>query len=393
MALISRLHEGSLLQGLDPEEREVLRARLHESNLTIAKALTAPMLLFAVLLVWIDFKRWSAGLLGTSPLYVALALSHLVYGVGALIALALWGHRHLGRHLQDRALQVHIVVLTGGLLIMAALGILERGGLVMLAVALMVGNLIYQVPLKPRLAFNVLAFGGCGVLILTLPNESGDIATLVRATELVALTIVSTVVGSLHNRQRLASMLAEHRLRQLAMLDALTGVASRRRLDDVLRQELAAVPRGRSLSVVMLDVDRFKSVNDRFGHDTGDEVLRAVARVLQQAARLPDVIGRWGGEEFMVVCTDTPADGALVLAERLAQALRETSLPVVGRVTASFGVAQANAGESPRELVERADRALYQAKEAGRDRVVVASAGREAPGAWRRAAAAPAAQA
>lgn len=80
----------------------------------------------------------------------------------------------------------------------------------------------------------------------------------------------------------------------------------------------------------------------------------------------------------MVVCTDTPADGAAVLAERLAQSLRETGFAVVGRVTASFGVAQAVVGESPRDLVDRADRALYQAKQAGRDRVVVAEAPREA---------------
>jgi diguanylate cyclase (GGDEF)-like protein len=212
---------------------------------------------------------------------------------------------------------------------------------------------------------------------------------LLRSTELLTLVLVSAIVGGLHNRQRAASLLAEHRLTQMAMLDALTGVSSRRRLDHVLRQELAAAARGRNLSVVMLDVDRFKSVNDRFGHDAGDEVLRAVARVLQQGARLPDVIGRWGGEEFMVVCTDTPAEGAAVLAERLAQALRETALPVVGRVTASFGVAQAVAGDSERDLVDRADCALYQAKETGRDRVVVAPVERTgASDPWRRARAA-----
>jgi diguanylate cyclase (GGDEF)-like protein len=128
------------------------------------------------------------------------------------------------------------------------------------------------------------------------------------------------------------------------------------------------------LTVILLDVDRFKSVNDRFGHDVGDDVLRALARVLQQGARLTDVIGRWGGEEFMVVCTGTKAGEAALLAERLAQALRSTHVDVVGTVTASFGVAQARAGEMPRQLVERADRALYQAKHEGRDRVIVDSA-------------------
>lgn len=384
MTLLSKLHEGPLLAGLDHDETEVLRSRQHDSNATIAKALAVPMLVFAALLAWIDLKRAAAGLLDGSPLYLALAVSHLVYAIGVVPSLLMWVQHRMSRPWRSRVLMAHIVVLSGSLVMMAVLGIVERGGLVLLAVALLVGNLMYQVRLKPRLAFNLVAFIACGAAVLMTAQPGEDIAVLVRATEFIALMTVIAIVGGLHNRQRMASLLAEHRLTQLAMLDALTGVASRRRLDHVLRQELAAVARGRSLSVVMLDVDHFKSVNDRFGHDNGDEVLRGVARVLQQGARLPDVIGRWGGEEFLVVCTDTPADGAAVLAERLAQSLRETGFAVVGRVTASFGVAQAVVGDSPRDLVDRADRALYQAKQAGRDRVVVAEPPREAAALARR---------
>lgn len=379
------IHEGPLLAGLDKDEREVVESRQHDSNASIARVLGAPMLLFAVLLAWIDVKRAAAGLLDSSILYIALAFSHAVYALGVVLALLMWAEQRMSRPWRSRVLLAHIVVMSGGLVMMAVLGILERGGLVMLAVALLVGNLMFQVPLLQRLAFNAVAFVACGAALLLAVRPGEDIAVLVRASEFIALVTVIGIVGGLHNRQRLTSLLAEHRLTQLAMLDALTGVASRRRLDDVLRQELAAVARGRALSVVMLDVDRFKSVNDRFGHDAGDEVLRAVARVLQQGARLPDVIGRWGGEEFMVVCTDTPADGAVILANRLAQALRDTALPPVGRVTASFGVAQAVAGDSARELVERADQALYRAKQAGRDRVELAPLKAESASARRRA--------
>jgi len=371
MKLLSQLHEGSLLKEMDESEREVVLDRLHESNAVVARFLALPMLVFAGLLLWISLKRSEAGLLESSWVYTALAFSHAVYALGVLPSLALWAGDRLRKQQQRLALKVHICVMSGGLLLMAVLGILERGGLVLLAVALLVGNLMYQVPLKPRLAFNAVAFMACGFVVFLTARPEEHIPALVRSTEFIALVIVITVVGGLHNRQRLMSFLAEHRMTQIAMIDALTGVSSRRRLDTVLQTELAAVARGRDLAVILLDVDRFKSVNDRFGHDVGDDVLRALARVLQQGARLTDVIGRWGGEEFMVVCTGTKAGEAAQLAERLAQALRSTPVAVVGKVTASFGVAQAVPGEMPRQLVERADRALYQAKHAGRDRVIV----------------------
>ena len=374
MKLLSQLHEGSLLKEMDENEREVALDRLHESNAVVARFLALPMLVFAGLLLWISIKRSEAGLLEGAGVYTALAFSHAVYTLGVLPSLVLWAGDRLRKELQRLALRVHISVMSGGLLLMAVLGIIARGGLVLLAVALLVGNLMYQVPLKPRLAFNAVAFLACGFVMFLTARPDEDIAALVRSSEFIALVIVITVVGGLHNRQRLVSLLAEHRMTQIAMIDALTGVSSRRRLDSVLQTELAAVARGRDLTVILLDVDRFKSVNDRFGHDVGDDVLRALARVLQQGARLTDVIGRWGGEEFMVVCPGTKAGEAALLAERLAQALRTTHVDVVGTVTASFGVAQARAGEMPRQLVERADRALYQAKHEGRDRVIVDSA-------------------
>lgn len=373
MRLLSQLHEGPLLEGLNDDERVVVEERRHDSNAVIARFLALPMLLFSGLLVWIDLKRSAAGLMDGSALYVGLAVSHALYVLGVLPSLLLWAGERLSRRGQKWALEAHIAVMSSGLLMMAVLGIIERGGLVLLAVAMLVGNLMYQVPLRPRLAFNIVGFSGCGIAIWVTARPEEDITLLVRAAEFVALVITCAILGGLHNRQRLASLLAEHRMTQMAMLDALTGVSSRRHLDDVLSQQLAAVQRGHPLSVIMLDADRFKSVNDRFGHDVGDDVLRALARVLQQGTRLTDVIGRWGGEEFIVVCPDTRAPEAAMLAERLAQALRDTRLPVVGTVTASFGVAQAAPGEAAHQLVDRADRALYQAKAAGRDRVVQAA--------------------
>lgn len=367
---LGALHEGDLLQGLSADERQVLDLRAHDANVRMAWALAPLFLLFALVLVWLDIKRIDAGKFRQSSLYTWLAVGHVAYGLACLPVMLMGLRERLSRRLMVATMRVHIVAVMASFLALGFLGILERGSLALVAVAMLFGNLVYQVPSKLRAGFNVVALLSCGALLLDPMDD--EVGRLVRSAEALALVLASSIAGGLHHRQRIASLLAEHRLTQMAMLDTLTGVASRRRLEDAMRQQLAAVARGRHMSLVVLDLDYFKSINDRHGHDTGDEVLRAVARVLQKGARLVDVIGRWGGEEFMVVCTDTAVDGAAVLADRLAHALRETSFPVVDRVTASFGVAQAVTGDSERDLVDRADRALYKAKEAGRDRVVVA---------------------
>ncbi len=161
-------------------------------------------------------------------------------------------------------------------------------------------------------------------------------------------------------------------LEQLSILDRLTGLFNRLRLDEVLKAEQARHRRtGAELSVVLLDLDDFKSVNDTHGHPAGDAVLVSVAGLLKAASRQLDVVGRWGGEEFLIVCRDTDLNGAAVLAEKLRSQLAQHPLPppLTGHGTASFGVASLRDGEEIAQLLGRADAALYQAKRAGRNRV------------------------
>ena len=158
---------------------------------------------------------------------------------------------------------------------------------------------------------------------------------------------------------------------RMARSDALTGVANRRSLEEHLGSHLSAVGRGRPLTVIMIDIDHFKSVNDTYGHDVGDAVLKAVAQLLHDGVRPVDLVGRWGGEEFLVVCPDTPCDPGRLLAERLAASLRTKDIDRVGRKTASFGVAEARTGDTIDSLFVKADQALYAAKSGGRDRVCV----------------------
>lgn len=162
-----------------------------------------------------------------------------------------------------------------------------------------------------------------------------------------------------------------------AQVDGLTGLWNRAHFDARLRAELALASRtGAPVSVVLLDVDQFKAVNDRAGHPTGDAVLRAVAGAMQDWARLSDVVCRYGSDEFAVVAPNTPATGAVALGERLREkvaAVRVRHRTGEAAVTASVGVATASpAAADPAALVAAAGAALCRAKRAGRDRVEVA---------------------
>ncbi|QNB00899.1 MULTISPECIES: diguanylate cyclase [unclassified Massilia] len=166
------------------------------------------------------------------------------------------------------------------------------------------------------------------------------------------------------------------RIQELAMHDELTGVFNRRFLMETIRAEkLRADRTGEVFTVALLDVDHFKSVNDRFGHLAGDRVLQAIARTASGALRQTDYFGRYGGEEFALLLTSTDAASARVTAERVREAIAALSLADIApgfRVTVSIGIAEACPDESNEMTFKRADDALYRAKEAGRNRCVLA---------------------
>jgi two-component system, cell cycle response regulator len=165
-------------------------------------------------------------------------------------------------------------------------------------------------------------------------------------------------------------------LAKKAQIDGLTGLWNRRHFESRLLQEQSLARRtGWPLSCVMADVDHFKSVNDTYGHPFGDEALRRIAGSLTEIGRTEDIICRLGGEEFVVLCPNTPLAGAAKLAERCREAIHEITLKhdsEIVRLTCSFGVATDT--EDPQSMIDAADKALYQAKRQGRNRVVVAEA-------------------
>lgn len=162
---------------------------------------------------------------------------------------------------------------------------------------------------------------------------------------------------------------ANARLAEAAQTDGLTGLRNRRALQEGLVAGMDECERkGLPFSLILLDVDEFKSYNDRFGHPAGDEALRRVARLISDAARKEDVAARYGGEEFAILLPDTNALGAMAVAERLRKSL-EAAPWELRRITASFGLATVRNGGSPEQLVADADAALFRAKRAGRNLV------------------------
>lgn len=171
--------------------------------------------------------------------------------------------------------------------------------------------------------------------------------------------------------QKRALVQANERLQHLAVTDGLTGLWNHRRFHEELERRIVEQRlTGRPLSLMLVDVDHFKSFNDTFGHQTGDDLLRQFARILKEQSRGTDFPARYGGEEFAMILSGAKRDDAVETAERFREAIQNE--PWNSRaVTASFGIATLdNSIESPRELIERADQALYNAKSTGRNRVV-----------------------
>ena len=175
----------------------------------------------------------------------------------------------------------------------------------------------------------------------------------------------------------------QSKLEQMATIDKLTGLANRQAFDVLMPQVISETRRhGNPLCAMLIGIDQFKDVNDRHGHLAGDKVLRTVAGVIKESLRASDIIARWGGEEFLVVLKNCRLEHAAQLAEKIRVAVEQSAAAQKDRtimVTASLGLAAFELGDTPERLLARADKALYKAKELGRNRVQVAKASAAEP--------------
>jgi diguanylate cyclase (GGDEF)-like protein len=210
----------------------------------------------------------------------------------------------------------------------------------------------------------------CLVSTFDLAEQYDDFAQSYEAIELdeipIALSICLVLV-SIFTFRRLQDLKSKI---VLANMDSLAEIYNRRKGEELLKYHIkSANLHNIPLSVIMIDIDDFKLINDQFGHDIGDVVLKDVIKLAQDKVRRGDILVRWGGEEFLIVCPQLDKSVAVQLAERIRIAIMEHRFHTVNKVTASFGVAEYQLCENDTEFVARADALLYESKGEGKNRV------------------------
>jgi len=160
------------------------------------------------------------------------------------------------------------------------------------------------------------------------------------------------------------------RVEKLSVTDKLTQLYNRVKLEEIFTIEIAKYRRYNStFSMIILDIDHFKEVNDTYGHNVGDVFLQEVASILKSSVRIEDIVGRWGGEEFIILVNNSSSDGILSIAEKIRKNIESYTFKTVGKKTASFGIATVNETDDQETMIARADKSLYHAKETGRNKV------------------------
>jgi diguanylate cyclase (GGDEF)-like protein len=219
----------------------------------------------------------------------------------------------------------------------------------------------------------VLSAGVAGVGLVDPHHAAKEVANMESGTLLFSVMMVS--VQGVFYLLMFAGSVTES-IHEQAQLDYLTGALNRRGIEDALTAEIARTKRsGGGFSVLLIDVDHFKTINDRFGHAAGDDALQKVARSIHQTVRVYDILGRYGGDEFLVVLPQTDGDHAMAIAERIREAVATVGdLPGNIRLTLSIGATTGSYPEEMCDIVARADAGLYDAKRANRDCVRLDSA-------------------
>lgn len=219
----------------------------------------------------------------------------------------------------------------------------------------------------------MIIIGVLAIRVLTVVFMPDDISSMLHQTPIQVLTFLATFISLLLMTIGFVLMIKERAdecIRLIAMKDRLTGIWNRVRLEEDAQQEIARLERyGHPASIIMVDLDHFKQINDQFGHGTGDSVLKEFCLVVQRCIRSTDILARWGGEEFVVLLPNSGFVNAVSLAERIRAAIEQHQFPSGLRITASLGLSVCQTADTWNSWLERADKALYRAKSTGRNRV------------------------
>lgn len=186
-------------------------------------------------------------------------------------------------------------------------------------------------------------------------------------------TLLALIIPILYGRKLILRQQELHNeISRIADEDSLTGLYNRRKINNLIHDEIERSERyKKGFSIIIMDIDYFKRVNDKHGHLAGDRLLKMFTEIMQHTIRYTDTAGRWGGEEFVILCPETNMDGAMALAEKIRERISSCVFDNFGKQTASFGVACFVNDDSVDTIIHRADIALYDAKNTGRNNVAV----------------------
>ncbi len=351
---------------IEAQFRATRLAALVDVNLTTYWLVAVLVMVFSWWDWFVDPVNW------TSALVIRSAGSLVILGSGIV--------QRVTRRIEWASAIAKTRYAASVLAVASALAVLKDGYVVGLAglVAVMLAGPYIALDRRDLLKLNVVPLAGIAAIMYA---AGLDRFAVVNAAIFIAMAIaISLLLARVFEAANRRAFLLEQALTREARTDALTGLLNRRALAEIAQRELArSARRGAPLSVILCDVDHFKSINDRWGHAAGDRAIRAVGERLHGELRESDAFGRWGGEEFLAILPDTKLDDALVLAERMRRALSASPLPTDPplAVTVSLGVATRpdSASTTPGEwdtLLGIADEAMYRAKAEGRNRALPA---------------------
>ena len=343
------------------------------------------VLSFSIYLIWMIVEAFCARQGWVDWRGVALMYGFNILGVGMFYTLMRSG---LSRRFADPSMVLAQTIYASGALMIAYILIPQTRAAALQTLCITV--IFGMFTLRPRetviaCAWTVLMLLATIALMLTLQTSRIDVQQ-----EIINVSVACIVLPALTSITRHFALLREklqaqradikealNRTQELATRDSLTQLINRAHMQEILNKELARYQRqGTVFSLALIDIDHFKAINDKYGHQAGDEVLIGFAKRAAAMQRQIDVIARWGGEEFLILMPETPADGALNAIERLRAEIARQPVPAGAfelSVTISAGVTQSRPNEALNQILERADRALYAAKDAGRNKSVLAT--------------------
>ena len=362
--------------------RRLLDALLTSDAAQRTRLAQAGLSLVAVVLGGLALLTLAFG--GLAPWRPVLAWGVVVPGLMVLLFVAI--RSGWSRRLEDPALTLpQLVVGSAGCAIAYALSARGRGGFFLVLMVLLMAAMLSATPRQMRWG-SVFVVAAMGLAMWRRAIGSTEapwpelihfalVVTLVPAASVLAARMTAMRQRERRQQQDLEAALA--RIRELATRDELTGLVNRRHMRELMEQEhQRCIRSGRTFCLAVLDIDHFKSINERQGRATGDAVLRSVAHEAMRRVRVSDAFARWGGDRFVLLMADARSALARGGADRVRTGVGGVAIALPGgelRVSLSVGLAEHHAGETVDQTLDRAERALAEAKEQGRDRLVVAA--------------------